>query len=163
MSLVGIFGPMPQSPGKSGGSASTESLRDLGRRPGDAPRELAPAPTGGAGAAAPAEATQAAARVPPPTPSRAANPGAASRSGGDGGDTTALAREALADAARFDAGSDADEARARRDAEVAQERLIAQEILSRIPVPVEALPRLAVEAQRVVEDINRPERPARSA
>ncbi|SFI58897.1 hypothetical protein [Jannaschia pohangensis] len=90
--------------------------------------------------------------VPPPTPTRASPAPSASR--GDGRDTTAGAIDADSDATRL-AGvrnAEAEGAEARRQVEAARDRLVAQEILSRIPVAPDALPKLTAEAERKSED-----------
>jgi len=43
-------------------------------------------------------------------------------------------------------------AEARRSVEAARDRLVAQEILARIPVPPEALPGLTADAERTTDD-----------
>lgn len=156
MSLLGIIGPSSQPPPKSGGQSRTEPSATPG---GDTGTGASGAPaSGGSGSAAPAEQTQAppaARQVPPPSAARSANVSSAPRPGADGQDATVAARDARSDRARIEAAfaSDADEARARRYAEAAQDRLFAQEILSRIPVPVEALPRLTREAERTTASL----------
>ncbi|MCK0167478.1 hypothetical protein MWU52_07960 [Jannaschia sp. S6380] len=66
----------------------------------------------------------------------------------------ASAREASANRDRLDAAfaPDTDEAQARRYAEAERDRLVAQAILSRIPVPVEALPGLGADGPRGVQE-----------
>ncbi|WP_055681554.1 hypothetical protein [Jannaschia rubra] len=137
----------------AGGSAASGGGTAAG---GGAPAEQATAASPAAQVPAAAAPPRVAAIVQPGA-ARAGQTAAALRPGGDGGDTVVRARESLDDAQRLDralaaeVATDADEARARRYAEAAQNRLIAQELLSRLPVPVEAMPSLGAEVERVVE------------
>ena len=102
-----------------------------------------------AGGTAPAEMSMTASRLPPVTASRASNAATSARTGGEG---------------RADATQDrtqADEDAAAKSAEVeAQRKLILKELMSRIPVPVDAIPKLTGDVE-VMRTIGEPEtRPA---
>lgn len=152
MSLLGIFGPSSASQtGKSGGAGgpapAESSAPEADREEGSA---------SGASRTSDASQTQGPASN-PAAPVRAAGDASAtasSRAGLDGGDTAATARSALADQAWLEAAfaPETEESYALRYAEAEQHRLAAQELLSRIPVPVEALPDLGLNAAREAGD-----------
>ncbi|MDB2407344.1 hypothetical protein N9W17_02275 [Jannaschia sp.] len=98
----------------------------------------APSPPGGA---AVGETTQTGARIPPVREARAINASSASRPGADG--RTSLAQSAL-------------DGIAKQEEEAALRVVLQKEILARIPVPVEALPKLAgdLEEVRSLDDAN---------
>lgn len=91
-----------------------------------------------------AETTQTNQQVAPVTASRSTNASSTARSGGEG--STAIDEQARLDAAF---GKDLTEAQARRYAEETQRKLIQKEILSKIPVPVEAIPKLGNDVESV--------------
>lgn len=104
-------------------------------------------PLGTAGKTA-AEATVTAARIPPVTASRTANGTSAARTGAEG---RALAEDVQND---LETRQDIADAQAKRDADEALRKVIQKEVLSRIPVPVEAIPKLTgdVETVRTIGD-----------
>ncbi len=143
MSMVGMVGSAQQQAAKPSGPARADTAaRVQEERFGEASRIAVPS-----GGAAPAERTAAPAEVrqlPPPAEARAVNRSADARPGGDGSDAAVSAREAMEAA---DRAADVAGARVVREERAAQDRLLAQEIVARIPVPVEALPRLDADAR----------------
>lgn len=87
------------------------------------------------------ETTQAQSRIPPVIATRAANAGSDARPGGEGQDAQARPDPAIR--------VDAEEARARQEAEAVRRKLIQKELLARIPVPVEAIPKLTGDVEQV--------------
>ncbi|TFL16607.1 hypothetical protein [Jannaschia formosa] len=111
----------------------------------DAKSRPAAPPTGNAaqaatGGAAPGETTQTASRIPPVTETRTVNATTAARPGADG-------RADPAEADREDAARREDAAK--REEEAALRDLLRKELLSRIPVPVAAIPKLAGDVEQV--------------
>lgn len=155
MSVVGMYGPTPQLFGSAGGPSRTEpsTAAQAETRRAATPKDESArvAATGGGAPAERTKAPEAKRAVPPTARIRDTNAASGPRPGADGDDSVAIAREAPDDQARIDAESEAREHYMRRDAEAARDRLISQEIMSRIPVPVAALPRLTADAMRMTD------------
>ncbi len=147
MSLISAISSM-QAGGSSGPNAGSQPVRTA-PPPGAASTTRAQpvgAAGGSTGGGATAETTQTASRVPPVIAARVVSSAAAPRSGGEGRPTPE------ADAAEAGARAATEAAESRRDAEQAR-KLVLQEVMSRIPVPVEAIPKLTgdVEVLRSID------------
>lgn len=144
MAIMGLIGSSQPS---SGATATSGQAKEPDRASStDSSTSTDTSHTAGNASGQQADAPRTAGQTPPVTSARGVN-GTASRSGSDGGDSVARAQNAQTDAARLlqAFAPDADENRARRYAEAAQDRLVSQQLLSRIPLPTEARPNLMVE------------------
>ncbi|MEL6587248.1 MAG: hypothetical protein AAFY65_03035 [Pseudomonadota bacterium] len=144
MSLIGsVFAPVsPGTPSASNGQSNANKANEN------------PSGTDGTPAAGTSEASAASAQssdpqqpVPAVTGAQAINPSSGARSGHEG--SVDPAEQTRVDAAT---GPDREELQARRYAEETQRQLIAEDILSRIPVSPEELQRLASTAGAALSD-----------
>ncbi|MGB3408164.1 MAG: hypothetical protein WBA67_11790 [Jannaschia sp.] len=137
MSLVTAIAPIGGGNGIGGGLGNAAPL--VQTRPLSAQSGSQPILAGSHGTA-PGEMTAMAMRVPPVTDGRAANGTSPARPGAEG--LAALDLSRAEKQART-------EAQARRDAEAAERKLLQKEVMSRIPVPIDAIPKLTGDVEQV--------------
>ncbi|GIT90738.1 hypothetical protein JANAI62_11930 [Jannaschia pagri] len=148
MSLISAIGPVQaaqlsnQGPGGQNTSQASTGAED--QTTSDAQPSGAANASGGSSAA---ETTQTNSQIAPVTASRASNAPSSGRPGSDG--KTSVDSPQTADHLDIAFRPDLNEDDARRYAQAAQQRLITQELLSRIPVPLEAIPALTNEVGKV--------------